>query len=389
MNILWLASWYPSKINSLAGDFVERHARAAALFDNTVVIHVVKDPFIRNGKSRIEKITYSQDFTALICYYPAYRRMGKLFENLFSSFLYIKMHFQAYALYKRLFGRPKGILVQVAIKAGIIALLWRYIFGIKYVVFERWSGLLKEAKPNYTELGLFYKKLWKLVFRKAEQIVTVTESFSKGMVIQLPKKKYTVIPNVVMDDLFVPRNQPRDAIFRLIHVSTLDYPKNFEDILLAVQVLKHQLIKFEMLVYGQATEDLKLLTAKLDLENTVHFKGEVTHKEIAQAMQASQALILYSRYETFGNVIIEANACGIPVIVSDLPVFHEILVEGVTGVFVEGENPGKLAEKILWLMENYHTFKPEIIHNYVRQRYNQVEIGSKFHQLFKSAFKKQ
>ena len=132
-------------------------------------------------------------------------------------------------------------------------------------------------------------------------------------------------------------------------------------------------------------EVLGLGTGK-NLENTVHYKGEVTHDKIAQAMQESQALILYSRYETFGNVIIEANACGLPAIVSDLAVFKEILVEDLTGVFAEGQNPQKLAEKILWLIENYHTFEPEVIHNHVKEKYNATEIGKKFHQLFCSSF---
>ncbi len=386
MNILWLASWYPSKINFLAGDFVERHAKAASLFDNIAVIHVVKDPSIKNGKVVIERVDYSDNLIALICYYPAYRRLGKIIENLFSSFFYVKMHFQAYALYKGFFGKPKGILVQVAIKSGIIALLWHYLFGIKYILFERWSGLLKEAKPNFVDLNIAYKQLWKLIFRKAENIVTVSKSFGKAIAATMPKNTYTVIPNVVMEELFYPKDQPAEGIFRLIHVSTLDHPKNFEDILRALQLLKHESFKVEMVVYGCATEDLKLLTAKLNLQNIVHYKGEVTHVQIAQAMQSSHALILYSKYESFGNVIIEANACGLPVIVSDLPVFREIVLDGITGIFVEGQKPEKLAEKILWLIKNYHSFNPETISKYVMQKYNPRKIGKEFHQLFYSSF---
>ena len=386
MNILWLASWYPNRINFLAGDFVERHAKAAALYDNIVVIHVVKDPSIKNGKPQIEKIKYSQSLIALMCYYPSYKRFGRVLENICSIFFYIKMHFKAYGIYKKLFGKPQGILVQVAIKSGIIALLWRYLFGIRYVVFERWSGLLKEAKPNFNDLNFLYKKLWRLTFKKAEKIATVTKYFGTAIAARMPKNEYVVIPNVIMEDLFFPKMRTKDEIFRLIHVSTLDHPKNFEDILEALRLLKHEPIRIEMVVYGRATEDLKLQTAKLNLDNTVHYKGEVTHTQIAEAMQASHALILYSRYESFGNVIIEANACGLPVIVSDLPVFHEIVADGITGIFAEGQKPEKLAQKIVWLIKNYHTFNPESIHNHVRQKYNATNIGNKFHELSCSSF---
>jgi glycosyltransferase involved in cell wall biosynthesis len=388
MNILWLASWYPTRINFLTGDFIERHAKAASLYDSIVVIHVVKDTSIKTGKTQIEKIEYSQNLTAFVCYYPAYKKLGWFFENIFSAFYYIKLHFEAYSIYKGLFGKPEGILVQVAIKAGIIAYLWRLTFRIQYIVFERWTGLLKEARPNFFDLNFFYRWLWKLIFKSAIKIVTVTKDFGNAIAPLMPKKQYAVIPNVIMDELFYPAKQKNNTVFRLVHVSTLDYQKNFEDILLALQLLVKEPVKIEMLVYGPLIENLKLLSFKLGLENTVDYRGEVTHAEIAKAMQASHALILYSRYESFGNVIIEANACGLPVIVSDLPVFREIVIEGVTGAFVEGQAPEKLADRIRWLVKNYDQFDPKVIHDHVKQQYNAAVIGNKFHQLFQSCFQK-
>ena len=41
--ILWLCSWYPSKMDPFNGDFIQRHARAAALFNDIHVIHVTYD----------------------------------------------------------------------------------------------------------------------------------------------------------------------------------------------------------------------------------------------------------------------------------------------------------------------------------------------------------
>ena len=39
-NILWLASWYPNKIDGFKGDFIQRHAKAAAIYEDVQVIHV-------------------------------------------------------------------------------------------------------------------------------------------------------------------------------------------------------------------------------------------------------------------------------------------------------------------------------------------------------------
>jgi glycosyltransferase involved in cell wall biosynthesis len=61
-------------------------------------------------------------------------------------------------------------------------------------------------------------------------------------------------------------------------------------------------------------------------------------------MQKAAALVLYSNFETFGCVNIEAMACGLPVIISDIPVFKEYLQQGVTGWFAGFNNPARLAE---------------------------------------------
>ncbi len=43
-NVLFLASWYPSKVDPFDGDFIERHAKSISLTNRVFVIYVVKDP---------------------------------------------------------------------------------------------------------------------------------------------------------------------------------------------------------------------------------------------------------------------------------------------------------------------------------------------------------
>ncbi len=90
----------------------------------------------------------------------------------------------------------------------------------------------------------------------------------------------------------------------------------------------------------------------------------------------SNALILYSRYETFGCVIIEANACGKPVIVSDIPVFHENVADGLTGVFVEPDNPGLLAEKMLLMATGHYLFDSDLIRRRAIDHYSFEKVGN-------------
>src|SRR6185295_1879159 len=139
MRVLWLASWYPSKANFLDGDFIERHAEAASLFNKIFVIHVVKSPTLPKNKIEKQEKIYSDNFSALIYYYPSFQKSGKLVDGIISNLFFCSLHFRAYKYYKKKFGRPQGILVQTGMKAGLIAVLFKFVFGIEYILFERWA----------------------------------------------------------------------------------------------------------------------------------------------------------------------------------------------------------------------------------------------------------
>lgn len=99
----------------------------------------------------------------------------------------------------------------------------------------------------------------------------------------------------------------------------------------------------------------------MNLQDAVSFYPEMSQLQLAEYMRKSDALIIYSKYETFGCVIIEANACGTTVIVSDIHVFHETVTEGVNGVFAGKDNANMLSEKMKWLLLNHSKFNSEEI----------------------------
>jgi glycosyltransferase involved in cell wall biosynthesis len=384
MNVLWLVSWYPSRVNFLNGDFVERHAKAASLLNHNYVIYVVKDASVL--KVLCETKHYTGHLTAAIYYYPAYTSAGRLIEIVHSNIYYLLLHFKAYKRYRQQYGRPKGILVHVAFKAGIIALLFKLIYRIPFILFERWSGMLDGAKPNFRELHFFQRHLWKTIAKSAECLVTVSHHLGRQINRLHLKKSYFVIPNIVDDQLFYTVQKTEKSNFRFIHVSTLDYPKNFEDILRATQIVRDAGYKIELVVYGPFQPHLLELTNVLNLKGMVTFKGEVEHAIIAQAMQQSDALILYSRYETFGNVIVEANSCGLPVIVSNYPTFEELVQEKFNGIVAKGEAPEELAMKMQWIIDHYHTFDSERISRSTMEKYHPQVIGKLFDQLFQKFY---
>lgn len=81
--------------------------------------------------------------------------------------------------------------------------------------------------------------------------------------------------------------------------------------------------------------------------------GALSPQGVEDMMRRAAALIVPSQcHETFGLVIIEAYACGLPVIASRVGAFRDIVIEGVTGIFFEPGDSDDLAEKIAWAKAN-------------------------------------
>jgi len=386
MDVLWLVSWFPNRTNPLDGDFIERHARAASLKSRTYVIFVVKAPFTPAGKTEAILQQHSASFYTAVYYYPGFTHWGKLVEKIHSNWQYMRLHWKAYRYYKKQFGKPTGILVQVGLKAGLMAMVWKVLDRVPYVLFERWGGILPKASPNFNDLSFAKRWMWKQVYRQGLQLVTVTRYFGEAVIRRMGRKPLFVIPNSVDSKLFYPVEKPDSGVFRFIHVSTLDENKNFRDIAQAVRLVADAGKKLELLVYGPYVEAHHRQTVLLNLSSIVSFRGEVSHEALAAQMRQCHALVLYSFQETFGNVLIEANSCGLPVIVSDLEVFKEIIEDGVNGLFAKGQNPQHLAEKMVWVMENYSTFKTTAIAEKTRERFHPEVIADLFDQLYRTAF---
>ena len=79
--------------------------------------------------------------------------------------------------------------------------------------------------------------------------------------------------------------------------------------------------------------------------------GQTTN--VPGIMSSASIFALSSRFEGFGLVITEANACSVPVVSYDCPVGpNEIITDGVDGLLVEPENVEQFAEKLLFLIKN-------------------------------------
>jgi len=131
----------------------------------------------------------------------------------------------------------------------------------------------------------------------------------------------------------------------LLYVGRLDREKNLEFLLAAVSRLAGPAPP-RLLLVGRGTRSaaLRALGAR-QLDGRVEFRGGVPRDELGPFYQAADAFVFASTTETQGLAVLEAMACGLPVVAVRSAGVEEVLADGVSGLLVP-EEPGAFAAAV-------------------------------------------
>jgi L-malate glycosyltransferase len=377
-HILYLPSWFPSRRNPYPGDFIKRHAESASLYNRITVFYTAIDETIKEPELVEEKI--DENFLVYTFYYPSLKRILSPVINGVRRFSALRK------MYNKVFAgsSPDLVHVHVAYPAGLFALYLKKRKGLEYIISEH-DGIYMPCYDNYHIPGQFEKKMVPVIYKNAKKIHAVSKSLADALVeLKLADTKPIVIPNVVNDSVFKYREKERSSTFRFIHISSLINQKNPGGMLQALTVVKKKRNDFVLKIIGPAKEEFKQMVHDLSLEKEVIFMGEIPYADVPKEISNSDAMIHFTRYETFGCVIAESLCCGVPVIVSDLDVTRELVTNGINGLLVKESDANDLADKILYFMESGFQINSKQVARENQQKFNYDRVGKMFDDLYKS-----
>jgi len=255
-----------------------------------------------------------------------------------------------------------------------------------------WSRGLDAYFPDW-----FTRLTAGLILKNAQAVIALTENMKKEL-----KKNYKgeiyVIPNGI--DLAGFNNLSKSEMRKKLQINKEDKiilfvgrfrpEKGLEYLVKAMSIIKEKDREAKLLLAGEGPEEenLRNLIFEKQLTEFITFTGQIPHENVKDYMVASDIFVLPSLTEGFPNVLLEAMACGLPIVASKITGIPEIVINGENGFLVESKSPKEIAEKLLFLLNNPELRKKISRNNLKKIKcYSFESIIKKLEKVYSSVYK--
>ena len=331
-----LATWYPSAGDPVDGVFVREAARAIAQRHDVAVLHAAPEagrvPGVRSD--RVE---------------DGLRTVRVGFPPLPTAQASLPLRLVALAAgYRRL--ATRGFVPDVIHAHVYLAGFAGEVVGrrrVPVVISEHLSAFVTGT------IGRPQRALARFAYERADLVCPVSDDLGRRLAALAPRARLRTVPNPVDTDAFRPaRRRPGPA--RILAVARLHERKGIDHLLRALaRVRAERPAVLDIAGDGPESAALEKLAAVLGLKGAVRFLGLCEHGAVAELMGAADLLVLPSLAENLPTVVLEAHACGLPVVATDVGGTREAL-DAQAGRLVAPGDAGALADAIGALLASEH-----------------------------------
>lgn len=235
--------------------------------------------------------------------------------------------------------RPDACLCFFSLPCGPLGWLLKRCWGIPYVIALR-GGDVPGAEPHLARFHQAMRPFRRAVLRGALAVVANSQGL-RGMSERADPIPVAVIPNGVDCVRFSPAPEAIKSgdTFRFLFVGRLNHQKNVPLLINALAKLHAEGFACKLAIVGDGPllHELKGQALRVGVDPHVSWLGWLPREKIVEAYRQADCLINPSRYEGMPNVVLEAMACGLPVIASDVPGNRDVIEPGVSGsLFADG-----------------------------------------------------
>ena len=393
MKVLVISHLFPNEVDSILGVFVREQVKFLGKHCEIKVIAPIPwFPPIRGfGRwSRLSQIPYQQKVDGIEVFHPRYLLLPRRLLFCTAWFFYLLALLQAD---RRL--EFDLVHAHVAYPDGLAATLFGKVVGKPVLITAHGSDVKVYPKEH---------KVWRMLtvraLLQADKIIAVSSELKREIgKLGVDLRKVKVIFNGVNPDLFHPLPKPTalsqkglsKKSKRIIYIGGLFPEKGVRVLIEAMSILAACRDDVKMVLVGanekgKSDKGFIQMVKSFGLQERVIFVNKVCNTEIPLWLAASDLLVLPSFSEGFGLSLVEALACGRPVVSTTCGGPEDIVTQEV-GFLVPPGDVTALARAIAYVLDHPEEYDPVKISSYAHQRFNLEKISSQIFALYRSLVK--
>jgi len=378
--VLFLASWYPNRIFTKNGNFVQRHAQAVSRVCDVVSLHVISDAEASDYEIDVQERVGVCEVTV---YYPKSSRLrpDKKYK------MYLEAHRKGYDWIEKNWGKIDITHLNIIYPAGLFALELSEKYGIPYILSENWTALLPINPHKFSRLENYFLQK---VGNGVSVFCPVSEDLKRAFIDMGFEGPYRIVPNVVDTKIFKLGKDKAMGKIKILHASTFkDDHKNISGLLRVIARLQKARTDFEVTMVGNKFGDKYDETIRVlgISEAVLKVLPEISIEEVAALMQSNHIFVLFSNYENLPCVVAEALCAGMVVIGSDVGGTREMINDN-NGIIVQARDEDAMYNSCVKVMNNICTYDPRQIREQAVERYSYNSVAQKFLEVYKSVLGK-
>jgi glycosyltransferase involved in cell wall biosynthesis len=383
LHILILSSWYPTRDHPLGGVFVRQQAQALRKAGHQV--GVISEPKLKSklGLLQIRKPSqFSTQVDKLVEQgIPVYHSQTWGWFPALMHDANVKLLQGAleriYRRYVQEHGRPELIHGHSILYGGFLATWLGFKENLPSVVTEHATTVLRGAVPARKV------KYLRRTLKQASRTLAVSPALAAKLRQILPQGEVEVLGNMVDVDFFRPASKALPG--SPFHFASIAYlrPQKGMDVLLQAFRNAFDGSQVQLSIAGEGPERARLerQAIALGIEDQVNFLGALDRLEVRDLIRSSHVVVSASRVETFGITMIEAMACGKPVIATASGGPESFLSEQ-DGIVIPIENAPALASAMTEMKNNYIHYQPEEIRARCVNRFSETAIVTRLEEIY-------
>lgn len=236
------------------------------------------------------------------------------------------------------------------VPCGVLSLVLKYRYGLPYIVSLRGSDV-PGFSERFTGLYTFLRPVIVRIWKQAAAVIACSRGLGNLAHESNPKQEIGIIYNGIDTERFkpAPSDLRDDTKFTVLCASRLSRRKGFRYAIEAFAQLVKSHPEVRLFIAGgegDAEQELFEQVRKLGIYDSVTFFGYVPNSDFPRYYNAADVFVFPSLNEGMSNSMLEAMACGLPIIMTPTGGAEELVEDGGNGFIVPFRESGPIAERL-------------------------------------------